>query len=529
MGVLVEGSYVPALYGLPRPDVAAHLKDPSLANCGFYVRFRGPKRNPLIKIVSQGKVLAELKVDLATPVEGPINSYDAWLNNREASLFWPEREVYERLSALPYRPLLSILLPAHNADPFLYEQSMQSVARQKYAHWELCPVDNGSGLSTAEAQNLALQKAKGDFLLTLDQHDQLHPYALLEVVRLLNQRDTCEAIYSDEDKIDLYGARSSPVFKPAMDPDMLLASNYTGRFTAFKRATVMALGGFRSECEGAHEWDLLVRLLEKSGPQAIQHLPKPLYHRRASPATNRRASLKALADYVARTGKPAVVEPGLSPDSFRLKQEAPETADVGVFVQQKDTFQIATTRMSMNRARNISFDNLSAEVLVFINRPLESLNHLFFEELAAQALREDCGLATGISVDVQKRVLHSGFLQAANGHLVDPYAGCEFSQVAQLGALPLTRSVEMISDHFFAVRREHLAAVGGISSQLVHKLVSHAKRQGLRVIVSPFAVGAFHQSRPEVPLDPVQDGGGVALNPNLLAFTDLTRAVRGAV
>jgi hypothetical protein len=183
----------------------------------------------------------------------------------------------------------------------------------------------------------------------------------------------------------------------------------------------------------------------------------------------------------------------------------------------------------MNRARNISFDNLSAEVLVFINRPLESLNHLFFEELAAQALREDCGLATGISVDVQKRVLHSGFLQAANGHLVDPYAGCEFSQVAQLGALPLTRSVEMISDHFFAVRREHLAAVGGISSQLVHKLVSHAKRQGLRVIVSPFAVGAFHQSRPEVPLDPVQDGGGVALNPNLLAFTDLTRAVRGAV
>jgi hypothetical protein len=601
LGLLVEGSFVPALYGIPRPDVAEHLKDPGLANCGFYIRFRGPKWNPVVKIVTQGKsgrvVLAEIDVPLVSANSGAaglMDSYDAWLNGRESSLFWPEKEVYDRLNALPYRPLLSVLLPAFNVDPFLFGQSVQSVHRQKFAHWELCIVDNGSTtsvehlerlaasdnrttlvsspqrLGAAEAQNLALQNAKGDFIVTLDQNDELHPCALLEVIRLLNQRDACEAIYSDEDKIDLYGARSRPVFKADMDPDMLLGSHYTGRFTALKRATVVALGGFRSVCEGAHDWDLLIRLLEKMGPHGIHHLPKPLYHRRvgqapAAPSRNsqfaaRKASFRALADHVARVGKSAVVEAGISPDSLRLRQEAPQSAKVAVFVLREDgSFQIATTRMGMNRSREISLfevrdfaiypcdgssqsalstlTDISAEVLIFINRPLESLNHLFFEELTTQALREECGLVTGISVNVEKRVLHSGFLHATDGRLVDPYAGAEFSQVTQLGFLNLIRSVEMISEHFFAIRREHLAAVGGLSAvsaaqmrQLVHKLVAHAKQQGLRVIVTPFAIAGFQQIRPEAPVDPVRarEHGGVALNPNLLAFADLAQAVRGA-
>ena len=68
-------------------------------------------------------------------------------------------------------------------------------------------------LGAAEAQNFALKQAQGDFIVTLDQNDELHPCALLEVIRLLNQRDSCEAIYSDEDKIDLYGSRAAPSSK----------------------------------------------------------------------------------------------------------------------------------------------------------------------------------------------------------------------------------------------------------------------------------------------------------------------------
>jgi hypothetical protein len=98
------------------------------------------------------------------------------------------------------------------------------------------------------------------------------------------------------------------------------------------------------------------------------------------------------------------------------------------------------------------------------------------------------------------------------------------------------RSVEMISDLFFATRRENLLAVGGLSAvsagqmlPLVHRLVASAHRDGLRVIVTPFAVASFHRTSPVVPVDPVrlQTHSGVCLNPNLLAFEDLSQAVRG--
>jgi hypothetical protein len=576
------------LYGIPRPDVARHLNDPNLINCGFFVRFRGPKRNPLIKLAVQSKsrtvVLAELNAPLVSATTGPeatIDSYEAWLICREASLFWPENEVYDRLSALPCRPLVSVLLAASNVDAFFLEQCVQSVIRQKYTHWQLCIAGHCSDAlaasddritlasspehvgNAAEAQNLALNNAQGDFIVALDQNDELHPCALLEVVRHLNQRDACEAIYSDEDTIDTYGSRSSPVFKADMDPDMLLASNYLGRLTALKRTTVLGLGGFRSEYEGAHEWDLLIRLLDKVGPAAIQHVAKPLYHRRAAPAQARvrarKVSARALTDHVTRAGKTVVVEPSIAPDSFRLKQQAPQTASVAVFVLQEDgIFQIKTIGMCLNRGRQISLyqvkdcaiypvngaspspllslNDISADVFIFINYPLESLNHLFFEELVAQALRRECGVVTGISVDVERRVLHSGLVYANGDRLVDPHAGFDFSEVAHLGLMNGVRSVEMISDLFFAIRREQLLAAGGLSAvsagqtlPLVHKLVSNAHRDGLRVIVTPFAVASFHRTRPVVPPDPVrsQTHRGVCLNPNLLAFEDLTQAVRG--
>jgi hypothetical protein len=601
LGVLVEGSFAPALYGLPRPDVARHLNDPNLANCGFYVRFRGPKWDPRIKLAARGNsglvALAEVNAPLVPAKNDrpiPIDSYEDWLKCREASLFWPQNEVYDRLSALPYRPLVSVILPTFNVDPFLIEQCVQSVLRQQYAHWQLCIFDNCSGpaskeclqklaasderitlatsrqqVGVAEVQNLALQKAQGDFIVLLDQDDELHPCALLEVTRRLNQRDDCEVIYSDEDRTDVYGSRSNPTFKPGIDPDMLLASNYIGRLTALRRSTVLSLGGFRSICDGAQEWDLLIRLLEQVGPTAIQHVPKPLYHRRirqGQPGSGikpkplvRKISGGVLSDHVARSGVRAVVEAGISPGTFRLKQAAPVTARVAVFVLQQDGgFQVAAIGLGATHGREIStyqikdcivlrlngiappalltLSEISEEVFIFINRPLESLNHSFFEELAAQALREECGLVTGISVDMQGRVLHSGFVYSIPDRLVDPFVGFEFSHAAHLEHLNVTRSVEMISDPFFAIRREHLAAVGGLSAvsagqmpQLVHKLVTNAIGRGLRIIVTPFAIARFHQTDPNVPVDParLRSENGIGLNPNLLEFNDLARAMRG--
>jgi hypothetical protein len=442
LGILLEGSFVPAFYGLPRPDVAIHLSDPTRANTGFYIRFRTPKPGSRIKLMAQGKSGRTVLAETTVPPTHP-----------EAHLFWPENEVPQRLAALPYRPLISVIVPTLSPN----QRCAQSVHKQQYPHWQLC-------LSTA-------QKEEGDFIVNLDQNDELHPCALLEIVKRLNEHPTCELIYSDEDSIDTYGSRSHPVLKPDFDLDRFLAFNYLGSLVALKRRSGMALG------EGAQDWDLYIRLIEKAGPATVQHIAKPLYHRGTPTGivapSMQKASLCVLSEHIQRTGKEAVVEPGIFPGSVRLKYVAPRSAAVAVFIRPEDgDFQVQTVSANFGRAISINRfangDLPPADVFVFINRPLETLNHSFFEELTAQALREECGLVTGISVPSKFDVI---------------------------------KAVETIPPDFFAFRREHLAAVGGLtrmssSQTLLDKLTANAHQRGLRVLVTPFAVASFHSVEP---------------------------------
>jgi hypothetical protein len=448
LGILLESSFVPAFYGLPRPDVAIHLNDPTRENSGFYIRFRTPKPGSRIKLVAQGEsgrtVLAEATVPPAHP---------------ETHLFWPENEVSQRLAALPYHPLISVIVPTLNLD----QKCVRSVHKQQYPHWELCE-SRADVLVRARPPG----RAESDFIVTLDQNDELHPCALLEIVKRLNERPNCEVIYSDEDTIDAYGSRSHPVLKPDFDLDRFLAFNYLGRLVALKRRSVVALG------EGAQGWDLYIRLIEKAGPAAVQHIAKPIYHRGA-PAEKlvQKDLLRALSDHVQRTGKHAVVEPGIFPGSVRLKYVAPRSAAVAVFIRPEDgDFQVQTVSANFSRAISIhqfgDGDLPTADVFVFINRPLETLNHSFFEELTAQTLRDECGLVTGISVPSQ---------------------------------LDVIKTVETIPPDFFAVRREHLTTAGGLTSissgqTLLDKLTANAHQRGLRVLVTPFAVASFHSVEP---------------------------------
>lgn len=145
--------------------------------------------------------------------------------------------------------------------------------------------------------------------------------------------------------------------------------------------------------------------------------------------------------------------------------------------------------------RPVRLSQISAPVLVFINRPLESVNHFFFDELINQTMREDCGLVTGLTVDLSGKITHAGFTMAEDGTLVDDFADCKLWDFMQTAQARNTRCVDVISDEFFAIRAEHLAAVGGLAAvsssrmpRLVRRLTLNASKRGLHVLVTPFAV-----------------------------------------
>ena len=306
-----DGVRVPALTGLPRPDVARSYNTLSLDRAGFLSRFPVSREETRVTFIARHEglehILGEFPVGWhrpISPVESGQNDYATWLQTHESRLFWPTSEYEECLQALPWAPVVSVVLPTYNTQLYHLHRCIESVTAQLYPHWELCISDDASSdprvrlylekraaseprirlsFSTAQggistASNRSITTSTGDFIVLLDHDDELHPSALLEVVRCLNAHPSADLIYSDEDKIDQLGLRSYPAFKPEFDRDMLCAFNYLGHLVAMRTTLVRQVGGFRSDSDGAQDWDLLLRVTSATEPDRIRHIPKPLYH-----------------------------------------------------------------------------------------------------------------------------------------------------------------------------------------------------------------------------------------------------------
>jgi len=174
-----------------------------------------------------------------------------------------------------------------------------------------------------------------------------------------------------------------------------------------------------------------------------------------------------------------------------------------------------------------SLSEMAEEVFIFINGTLDNVNHAFLDELVAQAMREDCGLVTGISLDLRGFAIHTGLIRGSKDALIDPFEGLPFPQHGNTGEATAVRQVEGIVEEFFAVKRDHLAEVGGLGSvcgghmgRLVRRLVKNAHERALKVLVTPYAVATFDRASRRPPMDPVRSSRqcGVSMNLNLLEF-----------
>lgn len=273
--------------------------------------------------------------------------YERW--QRRHRLTDRDRDrILTEMERLSYRPLISILLPVYNTDETWLRKCLDSVLGQLYPHWELCVADDAStephvrsvleeyraadsrirvlfrqtNGHISAASNSALSLATGEYVALLDHDDELTPDALYEVVSLINRQPDADMIYSDEDKIDSQGRRHSPFFKPDWSPDTFLSLMYTCHLGVYRTACVREIGGFRTGFEGSQDYDLVLRLTERT--EAIRHIPRVLYHWRSIPASSaadfqskhyaQDAGLQAIREALKRRGEDALVEPieGLS-------------------------------------------------------------------------------------------------------------------------------------------------------------------------------------------------------------------------
>src|SRR4051812_7755734 len=260
------------------------------------------------------------------------HSYAAWVKQFD-TIGARERIVLRTdLRALLRHPLISIVMPVYNPDLAHLSSAIDSVRTQIYDNWELCVADDASSdpsvartlkeYATADTRikvtfrernghiaacsNSALELATGDWVALLDQDDLLSEHALAFVAATTEEHSQAGLIYSDEDKIDVTGARCQPFFKPDWNPELLLGQNYVSHLGVYRRALLVEIGGFREGYEGSQDHDLALRCSEKLEPAQIRHIPRVLYHWRMVEGSA--AALAEAKPYAAQAARRAIAD-----------------------------------------------------------------------------------------------------------------------------------------------------------------------------------------------------------------------------
>jgi GT2 family glycosyltransferase len=197
-----------------------------------------------------------------------------------------------------------------------------------------------------------------------------------------------DVLYSDEDHLSLQGEHCFPFRKPDWSPDLLYSQMYVCHFTTVKKSLFDELGGFCSDYDGSQDYDLMLRLSEKT--QNIVHIPVVLYTwRECETSTAANADAKPYAHDAGRRaldahlkrkyGGGARADDGAYTFVFDARFALPEQKPmVSVIIPMKDHCQ-TTDRCIESILSKTTYENY--EILILDNRSEKAETKKWFEEI----------------------------------------------------------------------------------------------------------------------------------------------------
>lgn len=476
-----------------------------------------------------------------------------------ASFPTEERAKEERATKFPCMVKISILVPLWNNKQEFQIEMLDSVMNQTYENWELCLAD-GSDKEHAYIEeicreyaeraggriiyrhleenggiagntNACLALATGEYIGLLDQDDILHPSALYEYVKAINEQNA-DYLYCDETTF-----RGSDInrmltmhFKPDFALDNLRANNYICHFSVFARKLLDGDELFRTKYDGSQDHDMILRLTDRA--EKVVHIPRLLYYWRShsgSVASGIEAKIYAIqaakgavADHLEKHGYShfkiestrafetifriryrILGNPGISiiiPNKDHLEDlrrcvssilekstydnyeilivennsEVPELFSYYEELKKNDRIKIITYEGEFNYSaiNNLGVSHAAGEYILLLNNDTEVITGNWMEELLMYAQREDVG-AVGAKLYYQDRTIqHAGVVIGLGAHRTAGHT--HYKQPKQnlgyMGRLCFAQDVSAVTGACLLVKKSLYEEVGGLDEDFAISL-----------------------------------------------------------
>ena len=529
------------------------------------------------------KATAYLKSNKHLVTLGFVESdYERWMKKKKLTEERTET-IRKEIAGFHYKPKISIIMPVHNMGQIWLEKAIDSVINQLYENWELCITDDAStkkhikqtlecylkterrikvtflnknhGISGAS--NEALSLATGEFIGLLDHDDELSIDALYEYVKLLNQFPKADLIYSDEDKIELNGKRVEPFFKPDYSPFLLLCRNYICHFCMVRKALINEVGKFRPGYEGAQDYDLILRCIEKTGPEKIFHVPKILYHWRKTPGSTAAltdakpyafdSAKKALSSYLNRNNIEGEVVDGRFLGSCRIKNKIINDYKISIVIpfrdqaqmlrvclesilnkttygnydivlvnnssEQSETYEYLNVvkdnpkikiieyngAFNYSAITNYAVSQIESDYMIFLNNDTEIISKGWIEAMLEFGQRVDVGAVGALLYYPNDTIQHAGIIIGVGNVAGHSHKHFKRKSNGYYGRIQEVHNLSAVTAACMLTRRSVFEEVNGFDDNLSHAFndVDYClkiKERGYQIVYTPYAELYHHES-----------------------------------
>ena len=448
---------------------------------------------------------------------------------------------------------ISILVPLYNTPVNFLNEMIDSVKAQTYQNWELCLADGSDDAHAnvgerckeyiAEDSRIVYKKleknegiagntnqcylmATGEYIALFDHDDVLHPAALYEYVKVINEKGA-DYIYCDETtfKGDSINNMITLHFKPDFAPDNLRANNYICHFSMFARELLEGTELFRSGFDGSQDHDMILRLT--SNAKKVVHVPKLLYYWRshknsvASDISAKpyaiAAAKGAVADHLTKSGyKNFEIKSTRAFDTiFEIKYEILSEDKISILIPNKDhvddlrrciesikerstydnyeiiiiennsedtaTFEyyktlegqdkitIVTYKGDFNYSKinNYGAKYASGKYLLLLNNDTQVITMNWLEAMLMYAQREDVGAVGAKLYYGDKTIQHAGVVVGLGAHRTAGHTHYKinYDNLGYMGRLCYAQNVSAVTGACMMVKKELFDAVGGLNEE----------------------------------------------------------------